>query len=75
MAWMGAGIVEPGRWATALISDSMSNNRGVVVRAVVDVGVGHVVEVKVGQGVDARVGGEGVVWPEVVRGRELWYLE
>ena len=55
-----------------MISVSMSNIRGVVVKAGVDVGVGHGVEVGVGQGVRARVGGEGVVWPEVVRGRGLW---
>ena len=53
----------------------MSNIRGVVVKAGVDVGVGHGVEVGVGQGGDARVGGEGVVWPEVVWGWRPWYLE
>ena len=64
---MGACIVELGRWATAFISASMSSARGVVVKAGIDVGEG--------QGVGAKVGREGVVWPEVVWGRGLLYLE
>ena len=70
---MGACIVEPGWWATAFVSVSMSSVRGVVVSAGIDVGVGHVDDVGVGQGVDAKVGREGVVWPEVVWGRDLLY--
>ena len=74
---MGACIVEPGRWAAAFISasPSMSSVRGVVVNAGIDVGVGHAVDVGVGQGVGAKMGREGVVWPEVVWGRGLLYLE
>ena len=72
---MGACIVELGRWATAFISASMSSARGVVVKAGIDVGVGHGVDVGEGQGVGAKVGREGVVWPEVVWGRGLLYLE
>ena len=72
---MGACIVGPGWWATAFISVSMSSVRGVVVNAGIDVGVGHAVDVGVGQGVGAKVGREGLVWPSVVWGRGLLYLE
>ena len=60
---MGACIVELGRWATAFICASMSSARGVIVKAGIDVGVGHGVDVGEGQGVGAKVGREGVVWP------------
>ena len=53
----------------------MSSVRGVVVSAGIDVRVGQVDDVGVGQGVGAKVSREGVVWPEIVWGRDLSYLE
>ena len=71
---MGACIVEFGRWATALISVSMSSARGVVVKAGIDVDEGQGVDVEEGQGVSAKVGREGEVCPEAVWGRGLLNL-
>ena len=71
---MGACIVEFGRWATALISVSMSSARGVVVKVGVDDEEGQGVVVEDGQGVGAKVGREGRVCPEVVWGCALLNL-
>ena len=71
---MGACIVEFGRWATALISVSMSSARGVMVKVGIDVEEGQGVVVEEGQGVGAKVGREGEVCPEVVWGCALLNL-